>query len=154
MVNLKKVMLVSLLVVSVAAPAFASRDLIELMRSDLRTEKMGIVTQAMHLSDEQADKFWPVYKEYESQMVKLNDQRVELIKEYASQYDTMTNETAKSLIDRAFKLQEARSKTLKKYVSKMGKSIDMKTAARWAQVEQALNSAIDLQVASQLPLLQ
>ena len=127
--------------------------MIELMRSDLRTEKQAIVTKAMQLTEAQSELFWPVYREYETEMIKLNDERIQMIKDYAASYDSMTDETAKDLIDRAFKLEEGRNKTLKKYVGKMGKTVDMKTAARWAQVEQALGSAIDLQVASELPLL-
>jgi Spy/CpxP family protein refolding chaperone len=145
--------LASLVLAAAAMPALAQSDLIELMRSDLRTEKMAIVTKAMQLTEAQSQAFWPVYKEYESAMMKINDERVSLIKDYAASYDSMTDEGAKDLIKRAFKLQEARTKTLKSYVGKMSKAVDAKTAARWAQVEQALGSAIDLQVASELPLL-
>jgi len=152
--NWKKVALAALMLLALAAPAMASRDLIELMRSDLRTEKRGIITQAMQLNEEQSNKFWPLYKEYEDQLVKLNDQRVTLIKDYAAVYNSMTDKNAKDLVGRSFKLEEQRTSLLKKYVSKMGKTVDMKTAARWAQVEQALDSAIDLQIASELPLLQ
>ena len=145
--------LASLMLAAIVAPAFAQTDLIELMRSDLRTEKMAIVTRAMQLTEAQSELFWPVYKEYETDMVKLNDERVALIKEYAASYDTMTDDIAKGLIDRSFKLQESRNKTIKKYVGKMTKALDAKTAARWAQVELTLASAIDLQVGSELPLL-
>jgi len=151
--NLKQAAFVAAAVACVAAPAFASRDLIEIMRSDIRTEKMSIVTQAMQLTEAQSELFWPVYKEYENEMIKLNDERLALIKDYAASYDSMSDETAKRLIERSFKLQEGRTKTLKKYVSKMGKSVDPKVAARWAQVEHALGSAIDLQIAAELPLL-
>jgi hypothetical protein len=149
---MKLVMLVVVLA-CVAAPVFAQRDLIEIMRSDLRTEKTAIVSRAMQLTEAQAEAFWPVYKEYEAEFIKLNDERLVLIKDYAAVYDTMTDEAAKSLTDRSFKLQEARHKTLKKYVGKMGKALDPKVAARWGQVEMALSSVIDLQVASELPLL-
>jgi hypothetical protein len=151
--NFKKVSVTALMLVAFAAPAIAQTDMIELMRSDLRTEKQAIVTKAMQLTEAQSELFWPVYREYENDMIKLNDERIQMIKDYAASYDTMTDDTAKDLIDRAFKLEEGRNKTLKKYVGKMGKAVDMKTAARWAQVEQALGSAIDLQVASELPLL-
>jgi len=154
-VNLKNIILVAGMMTVAATPVVAGgTDLIEIMRSDLRTEKMAIVTRAMQLTEAQSEKFWPVYKEYEVDMVKLNDERVNIIKEYAANYDSMTDEVAKSLIDRSFKLRDARNKTLKKYVTKMSKAVDMKTAARWAQVEAALGSAIDLQIASELPLLQ
>ena len=152
--NFKKVFLASLVLVSLAAPALAQTDLIELMRSDLRTEKMAIVTKAMQLTEAQSEAFWPVYKEYQTQLMKLNDERVTLIKDYAASYDSMTDESAKDMIARSFKLQEGRTKLLKQYVAKMGKAVDVKTAARWAQVEYALDSAINLQIASELPLLQ
>jgi len=153
--SLKKVMLATLMLLALAAPAMASgRDLVELMRSDLRTEKRGIVTQAMQLTEEQSAKFWPVFSEYETQLTRLNDERVTMIKDYAASYNSMTDKTAQDLIKRGFKLQEQRTSLLKKYVSKMSKAVDVKTAARWAQVEHALDSAIDLQIASELPLLQ
>ena len=152
--NLKKTVLAALVLVSLAAPALASRDLIELMRSDLRTEKRGIVTQAMQLDETQSEKFWPVYKEYEDALAKINDQRVALIKDYGASFNSMTEATAKDLIKRSFKLQKDRTSLLEKYVSKMSKSVDVKTAARWAQVEHALDSAIDLQIAAELPLVQ
>jgi hypothetical protein len=136
-----------------AVPALAARDLIQIMRSDIRAEKTAIVTQVMHLTDEQGQLFWPVYKEYENEMIKLNDERLALIKDYTSSYNSMTDQTAKKLIDRSFKLQEARTRTLKKYVSKVSKTVDPKTAARWAQLEHALGAAIDLQLAAKLPLL-
>jgi len=140
-------------VLCVAAPALAARDLIQIMRSDIRAEKTAIVTQAMHLTEAQGESFWPVYKEYENEMIKLNDERLALVKDYTASYDTMTDETAKKMIDRSFKLQEARTRTLKKYVSKVSRAVDPKTAARWAQLEHALGAAIDLQIAAKLPLL-
>lgn len=153
--NFKKVLLAALMLLALAAPVMAStNDLVELMRSDLRTDKRMIVTKAMQMDEASSAKFWPVYSEYETELTKLNDQRVTMIKDYAAAYNSMTDEAAKDLIKRGFKLQESRTSLLKKYVSKMTKAVDVKTAARWAQVEHALDSAIDLQIASELPLLQ
>ena len=153
--NFKKVTLAALMLLALAAPVMAStNDLVELMRSDLRTNKRAIVTKAMQMDEASSAKFWPVYSEYETELTKLNDQRVTMIKDYAAAYNSMTDEVAKDLIKRGFKLQESRTSLLKKYVSKMTKAVDVKTAARWAQVEHALDSAIDLQIASELPLLQ
>src|SRR5678809_1036798 len=115
--NFKKVTLAALMLLALAAPVMAStNDLVELMRSDLRTNKRAIVTKAMQMDEASSAKFWPVYSEYETELTK-----------------------------RGFKLQESRTSLLKKYVGKMSKTVDVKTAARWAQVEHALDSAIDLQ---------
>jgi hypothetical protein len=152
--NLKKVILTTLTLLALAAPAMASTDLTELMRSDLRTQKRAIITQAMQMDEATSQKFWPVFQNYETELSKVNDERIAMIKDYAAAYNSMTDQTAKDLIKRGFKLQESRTSLLKKYVQKMSKAVDVKTAARWAQVEHALDSAIDLQMASELPLLQ
>ena len=152
--NFKKVILAALTLLALAAPAMASTDLTELLRSDLRTQKRAIITQAMQMDEATSEKFWPVFTDFEAELTKINDQRVSMIKDYAAAYNSMTDEAAKDLIKRGFKLQESRTSLLKKYVNKMSKATDVKTAARWAQVEHALDSAIDLQIASELPLLQ
>ncbi len=152
--NFKKVILAALTLLALAAPAMASTDLTELLRSDLRTQKRAIITQAMQMDEATSEKFWPVFTDFEAELTKINDQRVTMIKDYAAAYNSMTDEAAKDLIKRGFKLQESRTSLLKKYVQKMSKATDVKTAARWAQVEHALDSAIDLQIASELPLLQ
>jgi hypothetical protein len=123
------------------------------MRSDLRTQKKALLTQAMQLSETQAEAFWPVYNEYESQLMKLNDSRLSIIKDYAANYATMTDVVAKDLVKRSFQWQEGNTKLLKKYYGKMEKAISPIAAARWVQAEHAINSMIDVQVASEVPLI-
>src|SRR5690349_15946277 len=121
--NLKNVIIAALLVVATAVPAMANTgDLVELMRSDLRTQKRAIITQAMKMDETTSAKFWPVYTEFETELGKINDQRVTMIKDYAASYNSMTDKTAKDLIARGFKLQESRTSLLKKYVKKMTKA--------------------------------
>ena len=47
-----------------ASPGFAGAQerLIELMRSDLRTEKVAILTESMAFSEDDAEVFWPIYR--------------------------------------------------------------------------------------------
>ena len=153
---LKRIVLVLsfLSIAGATAPCFAQADLIELLRSDLRTQKKAIITQAMQLTETQSEAFWPVYNDYEAELIKLNDTRLALIKDYASNYSTMTDPVAKDLIKRSFAWQEGSTKLLKKYYGKMEKALSPIVAARWVQAEHAINSMIDLQVASEIPLIQ
>src|SRR5262249_30267274 len=136
------------LVLLVVMPAFAFADdmdkYLELMRSDLRNAKTQIQTEALKLSDADGQKFWPIQREYETELAKLGDQRVQLIKDYATNYDTLTPDMAKKLVDRAFKLESARLALLKKYTDKVSKGVSPMVAARFAQVEAIINSIIDL----------
>src|ERR1700741_1842806 len=63
---------------------------VNLLRSDVRQQKAEIMGSVMALSASDAAKFWPIYSQYEAELTKLNDQRVDNIKEYARTYTEMT----------------------------------------------------------------
>ena len=134
-----------------AAPAF-SQDATELLRADLRASKTAIITQVMGLDGPQSDLFWPIYREYEAELITLNDEMLAMIKDYAANYGNMTDAVAKDLLKRGFAVRDNRTKLLKKYSGKVQKSLSPMVAARWVQAEHAIQAAIDLQVAEQLPL--
>jgi hypothetical protein len=70
------------------APAYGQVDsYVELLRSDIRTEKQAILTQVMQFSDEQASVFWPIYREYDLELSKYADRRLALIKDYAANFE-------------------------------------------------------------------
>ena len=72
--------------------------LIELLRSDIRAEKVVLLTTAMNLDQKQAESFWPLQREYEGGLARLNDQRLRMIKQYAQQWGTFTNEGAVAIL--------------------------------------------------------
>jgi len=126
---------------------------LELLRSDVRTQKVALITEAMEFTTEDASKFWPIYREYETNMAKLGDERVAILKDFVIAYDTMDDVKAKALLDRSFKFEEQRRQLFKKTVDKVGKQMSPVAAARFFQVENQINRLIDLQIASQLPLI-
>lgn len=145
------------LLFALAVPTIAAADdmekYVEMMRSDLRTGKTALLTEALKLSDADGQKFWPIQREYETELAKVGDQRIQLIKDYAAAYDSLTAEKAKSLMDRAFKLESSRLAVLKKYADKVSKTVSPTVAARFAQVEAIVNSLIDLKIRAETPLV-
>ena len=73
----------------------------ELLRSDVRAEKVAILTEVMEFTEAEDKVFWPIYREYETELAKINDDRIALIKEYALGYETLTDATADGLALRA-----------------------------------------------------
>ena len=146
-----------LLVLFVLTPTIAAADdidkYLELLRSDFRTTKTQIHTEGLKMTTAEADKFWPIQRAYEAELAKIGDQRVQLIKDYAAKYDSMDATSAKQLVDRAFKLENARLSLLKKYTDKVGKEVSPLVAARFAQLEAIINSLIDLQIRASTPLV-
>lgn len=126
---------------------------IELLRADVRQQKAEMMGATMVLSASDAAKFWPIYSDYDAELTKLNDQRVANIEEYARTYDQMTDEKADELIQNAMAYQKQRAELLAKTYEKVKQALGAITAARFVQVEHQLLLIIDLQVASNLPVI-
>jgi len=127
---------------------------IELLRSDLRTGKVEIVKQAVPVEGAKADAFWPLYRKYQLDLDKIGDKRVALIKDYAAHYDSMTEAKAKTLATQALDLQSQRTNLLKSYFPQFTKVLGAIDAAKLLQVEYLIMAAIDLQLASEMPLIE
>jgi hypothetical protein len=129
------------------------RVFIELARSDIRTQKSLIIAENIDFTTNEAVEFWPVHREYDLELNKLLDRRLELIARYASQYRTMTDKDATRLANDVFDLEAKRTALKRKYFKKFAKVVPARQAARFFQIENQLNLALDLQVAASLPLL-
>jgi hypothetical protein len=126
---------------------------IELMRTSVRDQKAEIMGAVMQLDIDESAKFWPIYSEYDAELTKVNNLRVQNIQDYAQNYAQMTDEKADELIQKAFDYQKQRSELLAKYYERMKQSLGAMTAARFLQVENQLLLIIDLQTASSLPIV-
>jgi hypothetical protein len=127
---------------------------VDLLRKDVRQQKAEIMGAIMVLSADDAAKFWPIYSEYDVELTKLNDQRVENIKEYARTYNAMTDEKADELIRKSLTYQKQRAELLAKTYDRVKQAVGAITAARFAQVEHQLLLIIDLQIVSSLPVVE
>lgn len=138
----------------VRQPAASSIDTdVELLRKDLRDQKKQIVATNLPLTPDEAVKFWPVYEQYTAETIKLNDQRYALIKEYAANYDTMTDQQASSYIKRWVTVDEAASQLRLKYIPLVEKVLPEKKAAMFFQLDRRIGLLTELQLSSQLPLV-
>lgn len=129
------------------------QEYIELLRANVRQEKAQIMGAVMQLSADDAAKFWPIYAEYNTELTKINDQRVANIQEYARSYSQLTDEKADELVQNAMGYQKMRSELLAKYYDRVKQALGGITAARFLQVESQLLLIIDLQIDSSLPLV-
>jgi len=152
---MKKLLLVIIVLLSVNTVSYGGGlDVyIELLKSDMRTEKVAVITEALQLTSEESSAFWPIHREYELELSKIIDDRIELIKDYAQHYDNLTNEKAKELAKTVFELEKRRTKLKKKYFKKFEKAVSAIVAAKFIQIENQINLLVDLQIASELPLI-
>ena len=129
------------------------RTFVELVRSDVRTQKAYILAQNMEFTEDEAVEFWPLHREYELDLNKLYDRRLALVREFLSIYDSMTDDQARKLADDALSLEESRTKLKREYFKKFSEVITPRKAVRFFQIENQINAAIDLRIAATLPLI-
>jgi hypothetical protein len=139
------------------APATAQelnlQEYVKLLRQNVRSEKTQLMGAMMQLDPDEAAKFWPIYRNYDAELTKLNDLRVANIEEYSKSYDQMTDEKADQLVRTAIQYQQQRDELLGKYYGQVRDAVGGITAARFLQVEHQLLLIIDLQIASRLPIV-
>jgi len=129
-----------------------TQSYIDLLRKDIRQQKDEIMGSMMLLSAADAAKFWPIYSDYDVALAKLNDQRIENIKQYAHSYNDLTDEEADRLIQKSVAFQKERAELLVATYEKVKQALGGVTAARFAQIEHQLLLIIDLQIDSSLPI--
>lgn len=126
---------------------------IELMRGDLRSKRKQIIAANIQMTDAEAEKFWPVYDQYAAEQKKAYDIHYGLLKEYAANINTLTNEQALSLTRRWTEADTAKAQLRTKYFPAFEKVLDGKRAARLCQLDRMLTLMIDVQIASDVPLI-
>ena len=126
----------------------------ELLRSDVRTQKIAILTEVMGFTEAEDKAFWPIYREYDGEMAKLGEERVELIAEYSRNYSKLTDPVADTLAGKALALEARRHDVKAKYYQRIKSALSPLTALRFLQVEHQLLLIIDLQVSAMLPIAQ
>jgi len=124
------------------------------LRQDLRSQKKQLIAANLTLTDAESTKFWPVYDQFSTEMTALGDQKYALIKEYAQNFGSLTDAQAQSLLNRSLALDEAAAQLRIKYVPIVNKVLPGTKTATFFQMERRISALIDLQVSSQIPLVQ
>jgi len=149
---MKKLMLIAALFAFTNVYAQSVDDFIALMKVDVLAQKVDIISSVMNFTDEQADIFWPIYTDYAADQLALSDLRVANIKDFAANYDSLSESKADELINNFFTFQETRLNMNEDYYTRFSDALGATIAAKYMQLESELQLIIDLGVASNLPL--
>jgi hypothetical protein len=126
---------------------------IDLFRKDVRSQKKQIIATNLQLTDQEAVKFWPLYDQYTADLVKINDAKYAAIKEYAASYSTMTDDQATELVRKMLNVDRSVAELRLRYTSIFNNVIPGRKTAVFFQLDRRLVMLIDLQMASQIPMI-
>ena len=126
---------------------------VALLRSDVRKKKAEVMSAVMQLDADDAERFWPIYDDFQAELTGIYDQVGAEIKNYAAQYRTMDDAAADRIGTQVLDLEQQRNDLKRKYYERFKTSLDPIVAMRFLQVENQIERIIDLQLAAELPVI-
>jgi hypothetical protein len=128
---------------------------VEVLRAELRSGKVRILTAILDLDEQQAEVFWPIYHRYEVELFALGDRHVDLVKKFVDAHDgdRLDGKAAGEIAAAWFALQQERLSLLEKYHGILSKKLAGRSAAGFVQIENRMGTLVDLMIASGLPLI-
>jgi hypothetical protein len=124
----------------------------QVLISQIQTDKRAVVLKNLALTDDQVRAFTPIYDEYQKERKGQYERGVDLLNKYASNYGSMTNDAAKEILKDWFKLEADKQSLLKSYAKKFGRVLPETKVLRFVQIENKLNTLMDVQAARIVPL--
>jgi len=128
-------------------------DYLEVVRDVLNTEKKAVVAETLVLNETESGPFWSLYNEYNAELYKVHTERVNIIKDFAAQYESMTDEKADALVNRSLAYETKLLKLNKSYYKKFKKIIPASKAALYFQLESKIDDLINASLAAEIPLV-
>jgi hypothetical protein len=126
---------------------------IQLARSNVQADKNDIIAHTMQFTEGESTAFWPVYSEYARDQQAIGNDRVQLIKDYAQNYDSIDATKAKDMVQRMIAIENKTGQLRESYWPKFEKALGAKRAAKFYQVDNRLTLLVNLQLASEIPLV-
>ena len=141
---------------TLAAPCVAAQnvlDEIEVLRSSIKVDRKVIIAEGLQLTEAESATFWPLYRQYRAEMDTCADGIVELVLEYADIYPDVPEDRAKKLLKDYTAIEQKYANRRAWYLKKFSKVLPAVKAMRFAQLENRLDLAVRLQLASAIPLV-
>ena len=145
--------LLLLLSISTVAPAQTNMDeQIALARQSAHTDRKVILMGNMTFTADESARFWPAWKEYRAATSANGDRTLALIKDFAANYEEMTDQKANELLTDSFSIQMQDLVIKQQFAKEINTFLPAQKVMRIIQIENKLDAAIDLQLAAEIPL--
>jgi hypothetical protein len=131
-------------------------DNMQILREKIKADKKLIVAANMDLTESEAMGFWPIYEQYQNDLMAINQRIINLIKSYAADYraNTLSDDKAKKLIDEFLAIEKSEAELKATYVPRLSKVLPQKKVMRYVQVENKIRAIVKYDLAAQVPLAQ
>jgi hypothetical protein len=128
-------------------------DDVKRLRGDIEVIRKSEVASVLKLSDEEGQRFWPVFDEYQKNLSRVKDRNGKLIADYIANSESITDEQASSMLTEFLKNKEAELRVRKSYAPEFEKVLPPKKVFLLYQVENRLDAGFTYELSSDIPLI-
>jgi hypothetical protein len=137
----------------VMVAAQADNDDIAIIQAVFGKTKRVIIQECIRMKGSEHDAFWKLYDRYELDRRQIVLERFDLIRQYASRYESLDDRTASQLANAFLKNTRQTNKLNRTYIRKFENVVGGLNAALFFQVETYLSTAMQAELQSQIPLI-
>jgi Spy/CpxP family protein refolding chaperone len=134
--------------------AQSSNDEVAMFQSMYGMGKQQLIADHMKFTEAESAKFWKIYDEYEISRKEIGKTRIANIKDYAENYEKLSNEKATQLVKSSLANSAAFNKLQDKTFKKISKELSPIRAAQFFQIETFLESIVRARIAGEIPLIE
>lgn len=127
---------------------------IQLLRKDIRSQRKQLIAANMPLTSTEAEKFWPVYDQYVSELVGQNNKKYALIKQFVQTGGVLTDAEAENSVQQWVGVDESLAALRQKYIPLFRKVLSAKNEALFYQLDRRVQLMIDLQLMALIPMIE
>lgn len=124
---------------------------LQFLRQDIRKQKL--IAENLPMTESEAVKFWAVYQKYSDELKEISDEKFAMLHAYSQNWRSMSNDDALILMRRWLEVDAKVVQLRSKYLPLVRDVLPGKKAATFFQLDERICMMIDLEFASQLPLL-
>jgi hypothetical protein len=138
---------------TVASAQTAMEEQIALARQSAHTDRQVLIMGNIHFTADESAEFWPAWKQYRAAMAANADRMLALITDFAGHYEEMTDLKANELLVDSFSIKMQDLVIKQQFAKDINKFMPAKKVMRVIQIENKLDAALQMKLASEIPLV-
>ncbi|MDI1255813.1 MAG: sensor of ECF-type sigma factor [Flavobacterium sp.] len=114
---MKPLKILTLIFIFASGMSFAQGG--KMIKDKVRTLKVAFITQELALTSAEAEKFWPVFNEFDDKQFEIKFKKMRALKSKLENLDTMTDKDAQTLLNQFESAEDELSQNRKKLVQNL-----------------------------------
>ncbi|MCU0407507.1 MAG: hypothetical protein MUD02_01025 [Bacteroidales bacterium] len=147
----KLTLLFSALMMFAFANAQSNKEEVDFYQAAFGMEKKAVVAEFVKVDAAQKDAFWKLYDQYEAERKDLGKKRIDLLEQYANNFQNLSNEFADKWVTEVSDLGKKTDALLASYTAKVKKATNPVVALQFFQVESYILAVIRFSILDEIP---